>query len=64
MNLSKWALNVNETMEATGLGRTKIYQEIAGGRLKIAKCGRRTLITIEALQEFLKRLEDETAGAK
>jgi excisionase family DNA binding protein len=64
MNLSKWAYTVNQTMEVTTLGRSKIYEEIAAGRLRIAKCGRRTLITLEALQEFLKRLEDETEGCK
>jgi hypothetical protein len=31
-------------MARNGIGRTKTYAEIAAGRLKVRKCGRRTII--------------------
>ncbi|MPZ31203.1 MAG: DNA-binding protein [Rhodospirillales bacterium] len=33
-----------ELVRDTGAGRSKIYQEIAAGRLKVRKLGKRTLI--------------------
>lgn len=42
---------IDQFMEFSTLGRTKVYDEIADGRLAAAKDGRRTLIAIaEALR--------------
>jgi excisionase family DNA binding protein len=46
-------LSVNEVVEATGLGRTAIYAEIAAGRLVARKVGRRTLIAVVDLEAWL-----------
>jgi excisionase family DNA binding protein len=56
--------SINQTKESTGLGRSRIYEEIAAGRLRIVKSGRRTLVTVEALQAFVKLLEEQAGGAK
>jgi excisionase family DNA binding protein len=46
---------------ATGLGRTKLYEEIASGRLKAFRlCGRR-LILRQDLVEWLRAARDATA---
>ncbi len=46
-------LTINEFVELYGIGRTKTYQEINSARLKALKCGRRTLIPLEAAEEWL-----------
>jgi predicted DNA-binding transcriptional regulator AlpA len=38
------AYTIPELVHDTGAGRSKIYQEIAAGRLKVRKLGKRTLI--------------------
>lgn len=38
--------------------RTKAYQEIAAGRLRAVKAGRKTLITVEAAEAWLAQLPD------
>lgn len=47
------AMSVREAMEATTLGKTKVYQLISEGRLTKVKVGRRTLITIESVLQLI-----------
>ena len=54
-------LSIEETIRATGLGRTSIYKEIAEGRLKSYKIGRRRFVSPEALREW--RAAYEAAAA-
>lgn len=56
--MSKIVYTINEVIELTGLSRSKIYQEIREGRLKAKKCGRRTLVTSEALQNWSEQLAE------
>ena len=42
----------------TNIGRTKAYQEIAAGRLRAVKVGRRTLITHDAAEAWLAALPE------
>jgi excisionase family DNA binding protein len=51
--MEKIAFNLPEACQALGLGRTTLYAAIKIGELKAVKAGRRTLITREALQDFL-----------
>ncbi len=44
---------IPEACSATGLGRNKIYQEIAAGRVQTAKIGRRTLIVVASLVSLI-----------
>jgi len=48
---------VKEASKQTGLGRTRIYEELNSGRLKGVKAGRRTLIPHTSLEEWLKNLK-------
>ena len=50
---SRLAYGIRQACEATGLGRSKLYQEIAEGRLPIFKVGTRTLIAAEDLTAWL-----------
>ena len=55
---SKTVLSVNEFCHQAGIGRTKLYQEIASGRLKARKCGRRTIIPAAEFENWLGRLPE------
>ena len=48
---------VDEAASALRLSRTAIYELIRSGRLRSVKCGRRRLIPVAALREYLAGLE-------
>lgn len=50
----KRTYRVDEFTEIYGICRTKTYQEIRKGRLKIIKVGRTTLIHVDAAEAWLK----------
>jgi excisionase family DNA binding protein len=50
------ALSIAEVCNATNLGRTKVYEAIASGRLKAKKFGKRTVILTDDLRAFLAAL--------
>jgi hypothetical protein len=50
------AFSIAELMEDSGLGRSKIFEEIKQGRLIAHKCGRRTLILAEDYARWLRAL--------
>jgi excisionase family DNA binding protein len=52
------AYTIDELSDASGVGRTKIYEEIRSGRLRAKKLGSRTLITAEAANDWVKQLPD------
>ena len=56
-------LSVSEACRVAGIGRTKIYEAIADGRLKARKFGKRTLILRADLQAFLASLPVVRADA-
>jgi excisionase family DNA binding protein len=59
------ALSVEEAAKAAGVGRTLLFEEIRKGRLTARKAGRRTIVTIDELDSWLKSLPkttDRTAG--
>lgn len=58
MNLLKKMYSISDVLKISGLGRTKLYQEIAGGHLKAKKIGARTVITAEALNEWIDNMPD------
>jgi excisionase family DNA binding protein len=45
-------VSVNEAIQVTGEGRTKIYELIALGKLLTKKTGRRRLINVRSLLEY------------
>jgi excisionase family DNA binding protein len=46
-------ISVAAACEATGLGRTKIYQLLASNVLKRVKVGRRTLLDINSVRRLV-----------
>jgi excisionase family DNA binding protein len=50
------ALSVEEAAKAAGVGRTLLYEHIRGGRLTARKAGRRTIITVDELDAWLRTL--------
>ncbi|WP_243286688.1 helix-turn-helix domain-containing protein [Geothrix terrae] len=50
---TKVALSVAEFCAQFSLGRSKAYEEIKAGRLRIVKVGRRTLITVTDAMAWL-----------
>lgn len=47
------AYSTKETSRATSLGRTRLFQLIADGKLQVVRIGKRTLIPAEALHKLL-----------
>ncbi len=52
----KLGLSIEESCQASGIGRTKIYEAIGSGKLIAKKAGRRTIILPKHLAEYLENL--------
>jgi len=50
------ALRVSEACSALAISRSKLYLELAAGRLRAVKCGRRTLIPATEIKAWLDSL--------
>ena len=59
--MEKLAYRVDEASEVSGLGRSKLYEEIKAGRLRSVRVGGRRLILHEDLVALLKGDKDSTA---
>ena len=62
----KLLLTIQEAAESLGVGRTKLYQLIASGELDTVSIGRARRITVESVEAFVLRLQEESglvAGA-
>jgi excisionase family DNA binding protein len=55
------AVGVEDAAKLVGVGRTEIYKAIKQGSLASLKIGKRRLIRVEALQEWLASLENVAA---
>jgi excisionase family DNA binding protein len=55
--MTQLSLSISEAQNATGLGRTKLYEAIGKGELKARKYGKRTIILKDDLDAFLDSLE-------
>jgi hypothetical protein len=62
---NRGAISVKEFCAWSGIGRTKAYEEILFGRLKVKKVGRRTLIPFTEAQRWFEALptHEETLGS-
>ncbi|MER9167696.1 helix-turn-helix domain-containing protein [Mesorhizobium australicum] len=56
MENQKFGLTIEEAVDCSGIGRTKIFEAIKLGKLTARKAGRRTIILREELSDFLKAL--------
>jgi excisionase family DNA binding protein len=52
------ALSVEQACRVSGLGKTLLYELIAAGKLKSRKAGRRRLVLLTDLNEFLHSLPE------
>jgi excisionase family DNA binding protein len=50
------AMNIHQFCERYNLGRTTAYEQIKLGRLRALKCGKRTIITEDHAEEWLRSL--------
>lgn len=57
------AKSVREFCESYGISPPTVYNEIATGRLRTIKIGRRRLITVDQEREWLARAEREAQAA-
>ena len=46
----------------TGLGRSKIYELLGSGEIRSLKVGRRRIVTVAAIRDFLDRLGTSQAA--
>jgi excisionase family DNA binding protein len=58
------ALRVNEACASLSISKSKLYLEVAAGRLRAVKCGSRTLIPVEAIDAWLRDLPSLPEAAK
>jgi excisionase family DNA binding protein len=54
-NETRLTLSVPQALAASGIGRTQFYEEVAAGRLPVVKVGRRTLVMLDDLRDWLCR---------
>lgn len=54
-NTQRIGYRIHELRNATGLGRSKIYQLISEGELDVVRIGRCTLITAESVDALLEK---------
>lgn len=52
----KLGLSIDESVQASSIGRTKIYEAIGSGKLIAKKVGRRTIILPKDLETYLDSL--------
>lgn len=55
--MHKLALSVPEMMALVGISRSKLYEEIALGRLPARKIGRRTVFLAKDVELYLESLD-------
>lgn len=53
MEVVKKALTVNEARAVTGIGKNSLYAMLQAGRIRSVRIGKRFLIPVSAIDEFL-----------
>jgi excisionase family DNA binding protein len=62
-SIQQRAMSIGEFCQHYGIGRTTAYEEIKRGRLRGLKVGKRTLITEENAEDWLRRLPAIETGS-
>ena len=62
--IEKHALTIPEACTFSGIGKTKLYEAIASGKLRARKAGKRTLILKDDLRDYLSSLPLMRRGAE
>lgn len=55
--MTKLLHSIDETLEALSIGRTKFYELVADGSLKLIKIGRRSLVSHDELMRYVASLD-------
>jgi len=58
------AMSLDEFSNRYGPSRTKTYEEIKCGRLRAVKCGKRTLVTEDDAEAWLRSLPSAAAAER
>lgn len=58
--MDKIGYSVDEAVQASGIGRTSLYELLQAGEIDSIKVGRRRIIPADALQEFFDRRRGTT----
>jgi excisionase family DNA binding protein len=61
---TKLAYTVPQACDASGIGRTRLYELIAAGNLEARRCGGRTLIPAASLAAYIASLPAAPIRAK
>jgi len=56
------SFTMEEAAAATGFTRSRLYQAMATGELRTIKAGRQRLVSRGALEEYVAKLERDSAG--
>jgi len=59
--MQKISVTIREACELSGLGRSTIYNLFKSQGLTPRKCGKRTLILVKELEDYLSNLPSEVA---
>lgn len=54
--MTKLLLSITEAADALSIGRTKLYDLIARGDIRVVKVDARTLVPVDALREYADQL--------
>ena len=55
--MEKLLATIPEASQATGLGRSSIYELIHDGKLKSVKSGKRRLVVVESIKSYVASLQ-------
>ena len=58
--LEPLTITVNEAVRVSGRSRSEIYRNLASGKIKAKKDGKRTLILFDSLKQSIANLPDAT----
>jgi hypothetical protein len=57
-NAMPFAATVNDAVKLSGLTRTELYRLLGVGSIKAKKSGRRTLVMMDSVREYVRQLPD------
>ena len=60
--MQKSAYTVNEVIREIGIGRSKLYAEIAAGKITPRKIGKKTIFLAQDVQDYLNALPQFKSG--
>jgi len=56
MDEARRVFTIAEFLHRYGIGRTRFYEEVAAGRLRLRKLGKKSLVTIDDAEKWLANL--------